>query len=286
MRVRCPQHEAEGAHSPSLAIWEKGGGQYAFRCLTGCPHEAVAAAIRARGVPCGAKEPVGVETIFAVAQSKELRRVENLEKAKALLEGATTSAGDPNSPAGIYLRSRHLVCPSPWAMFNCQDPAHPGGVGMLAPIVDLTTLRKPSPKWKCTGISILSLMPDGTPRLDARGKKFRSIIGTQSGYAVPLGVPKHDLVVGEGVETTIAAMQLLGIGFGAAVLSASNMAPLAVPEWIGRVVIAADNDEPGLAAAKSLKLSLTLAAVRCSVVTWGDPGTGWDAADQLMKEKG
>lgn len=65
----------------------------------------------------------------------------------------------------------------------------------------------------------------------------------QGGFIRIHDVPKGDqIVIAEGIETTIAYMQISGISNGWAAVSAGNMAKLRPPEGL-TVHIAADNDE-------------------------------------------
>jgi hypothetical protein len=100
---------------------------------------------------------------------------------------------------------------------------------------------------------------------------------------VPFGETGPHLVVAEGVESMLAARQLLNIPFGIATLAAPNMRVLAVPEFVRRVTIAADNDTPGLEAAADLKEQLGRLGLPVKIWTWGLNGTGFDAADELMR---
>lgn len=283
LRVRCPCHEAEGFHKPSLAIWLGGDGHPKLKCMTGCPREAVRAALRARGVPVSGPAAISVEDAFAARQAREARRVEQLTIARDII---LKSRGVlEHDPAARYLKARHLDVPTTGDMFTLRvgdDPVHKSCPALIGVICDLSTIKDGHAQ--ATGMQSLSLMQDGTPRLGPDGKKFRSIMGTQSGFAVPLGKPGPNLVVGEGIESTLAAMKLLDIGFGAAVLSASNMAPLVIPEWVRKIVIAADNDPAGIAAAQALQKSVK-GLVLINYFVWGAAGSGWDAADEWAKKQ-
>jgi hypothetical protein len=134
------------------------------------------------------------------------------------------------------------------------------------------------------GLSLLSLYGDGVPRLaEGTGKKFRSVLGQQAGAGVPYGKPGPHLLVAEGLESMLAARQLLKIDFGIATLAAPNMRVLAVPEFVRRVTIAADNDTPGLEAAADLKNELGHLGLPVDIKVWGEPKSGWDAADELRR---
>jgi Toprim domain len=74
----------------------------------------------------------------------------------------------------------------------------------------------------------------------------RCTVGACQGGAVWFGTvtPETELVVGEGIETTLSAMILWGAKAGAATLGTSGLRSLVLPQAARRVVIAADNDAP------------------------------------------
>ena len=74
------------------------------------------------------------------------------------------------------------------------------------------------------------------------------MLGPCSGGAVRLAEPVDRLMVGEGIETCLAAMQAMGQPVWAA-LSTSGLRTLDLPEQIRDVIVLADGDEPGKAAA-------------------------------------
>jgi hypothetical protein len=81
-------------------------------------------------------------------------------------------------------------------------------------------------------------------------KDERECNGATAGGAVRLADydPDRALVVGEGIETTLSAMQIFGLP-GWAALSDSGVAGLDLPPEVRRVVIAIDNDDGGRNAA-------------------------------------
>ena len=82
----------------------------------------------------------------------------------------------------------------------------------------------------------------------------RASLGSLAGGAVRLrGAPDGALLVGEGVETTAAAVRVLDWQSGAwATLGTSGLRSVVLPESVRRVVIAADRDAGGLRAAAVL----------------------------------
>lgn len=81
----------------------------------------------------------------------------------------------------------------------------------------------------------------------------RRTIGRLMGGYVRIDAPGDTLVVAEGLETALSARRALGAGAWA-FLSAENLARFEPPPVIDRLLIAADNDKAGLAAAARLSM--------------------------------
>ena len=81
------------------------------------------------------------------------------------------------------------------------------------------------------------------------------MLGPCRGGAVRLADPSDVLMVGEGIETCLAAMQATGYPAWAA-LSTSGLRALDLPEDVRDVIVLADGDDPGEAAARDCALAL------------------------------
>jgi hypothetical protein len=281
-RVYCPVHEHDGGeHSPSLAIWDRPNGIPAMKCMAGCERKTIGIALRNLGIEMPKTPPLTPEQKMERAARIEEERVAKVSDARDILEDSVPAFW--NSAVTCYMARRGIDHYDSEVCREVIDPLHPNSYAMCCPIVDLMTYRDPEPM--CHGVSLLSLHADGKPRLMGDGHKLRSIHGVQKGFGVVSGDKNSTtLLVAEGVETMYAGMALLDIPLGVAVLSSSNMRPLRIPEWVHRVVVAADNDEPGQVAALNLQRSLAK-IVPVSISTWGDT-PGWDANDELMRRKG
>ena len=77
----------------------------------------------------------------------------------------------------------------------------------------------------------------------------KMMLGPCRGGVVRLGEPGDVLMVGEGIETCLAAMQATGNPAWAA-LSTSGLRSLDLPRDVRDVIVLADGDEPGEAAAQ------------------------------------
>jgi phage/plasmid primase-like uncharacterized protein len=98
------------------------------------------------------------------------------------------------------------------------------------------------------GIHRTFLALDGTGKAPVEPAKM--MLGSCKGGAVRLAPFAQPLLVGEGIETTLAAMQATG-HCGWAALSASGLRSLDLPEAARDIIILADGDDAGTAAANA-----------------------------------
>ena len=77
----------------------------------------------------------------------------------------------------------------------------------------------------------------------------KMMLGPCRGGAVRLGEPADMLMVGEGIETCLAAMQATGTAAWAA-LSTSGLRSLELPNAVREVTVLADGDQAGESAAQ------------------------------------
>ena len=97
------------------------------------------------------------------------------------------------------------------------------------------------------------LARDGSGK--ATGGEAKKTLGACKGGGVVLGEIAELLLVAEGIETALSAAALFGLP-AVATLGAAHTRKLIVPESVREVVIAADNDETGCAAAEALATRL------------------------------
>lgn len=128
-------------------------------------------------------------------------------------------------------------------------------------------LRRPAliaaisdPTGALQGVQVTLLTPHG--RAKAAVATPRRVIGKLVGGAVRLGQPGARLAVGEGVETMLSASCALGVPAWAA-LTAYNLSLFTPPACVTYLLIAADNDEAGLAAADAVRRRMTTEATVC-----------------------
>ena len=100
------------------------------------------------------------------------------------------------------------------------------------------------------GVHRIWLAPDGSDK--ANVDPVKKSLGSTAGGAVRLAEPEHGrLLVGEGIETTAAAMALFDLP-GWAAIGTGGLTAIELPEHVIDVVIAADRDAGGLQAAAAL----------------------------------
>jgi hypothetical protein len=100
-------------------------------------------------------------------------------------------------------------------------------------------------KYGLSGYQITYLEKDGHDR-NRTLEPGRTTHGIRRGGAVWIGapVPGKEVVVGEGLESTLSAMLLLNLRCGAAILG-PDLRNLRLPSSVKHIHIAADNDETG-----------------------------------------
>ena len=123
---------------------------------------------------------------------------------------------------------------------------------------------------------------------DAAGnwcRRNRAMLGRAAAGAVRLALAAETLLIGEGIETTLAGMEATGLP-GWAALSTSGMVALILPQSIRTVIILADHDCSGAGerAARFAETHWRREGRRVSV--WMSPRSGEDANDCLLAALG
>ena len=161
--------------------------------------------------------------------------------AEALWRRAIPCAG---TPAGRYLERRCLpaFAASPSLRFLADCP-HPSGVRVPAMLAAVH-----APAGGFLALHRTYLAPDGRK---AAIEPVRATLARFAGGVVRLSGPELPaaLAIGEGLETSAAAGELLGLPAWAAI-SAGNLARLALPAAVRDVVVAVDHDPAGVSAAR------------------------------------
>jgi hypothetical protein len=106
----------------------------------------------------------------------------------------------------------------------------------------------------------------------------KMMLGPCRGGVVRLGSPSDLLLVGEGIETCLSAMGATGYPAWAA-LSTSGLRSLALPDDIKDIVVLADGDHAGEAAARDCALRWKRQGRRARIAR---PSWGCDFNDVLL----
>jgi len=243
--ARCPAHDDR---RPSLSIADSRDGKLLVRCHAGCKQTRVIEALRSRGLWDDGNHRresfVRREMRPAVDAPPNRADTKCSEGALRLWKASSAAFG---TPVETYLRSRGLHHPLPACIRFHAGLKHPKG-GIWPAMVGLVTRGTDDAP---LAIHRTFLARDGAGKAPVVPAKM--MLGPCRGGAVRLGVPGDVLMVGEGIETCLAAMQATGHPAWAA-LSTSGLRALDLPEVVRDVIVLADGDDPGEAAAREAAL--------------------------------
>ena len=236
---RAPVHDSAGA---TLALRDGDRGLVVL-CHAGCPRPDILLELCGRGL---SYESTTTWTAFSYEAGEADRPASATRRTKIaekIWRAAQPAAG---SPVEAYLRGRGITITPPSCLRYAPALRRPDGTctpAMVACVKDIAG--------NIIGLHRTWLTRDS----DGCWRRFdRASFGPIGGGAVHLG---HDgvvhldegegvgiLLVGEGIETGLSAMQASGISTWAA-LSTAGLAALRLPQSIRRVIILADNDKNG-----------------------------------------
>ena len=241
--ARCPAHDDR---TPSLSIRDADSNKVLVRCHAGCDQDRVIAALRARGlwaeipprsISCNARRA-------PVERKPDQNDASRSEAALTIWQSAKPARG---TPVEAYLASRGIGLLPPdtlrfhWGLKHPSGGIYPAMVALVTNGVDGTPIA----------IHRTFLAPDGGGKALVDPQKM--MLGPCRGGAVRLADPEDMLMVGEGIETCLAAMLATGHPAWAA-LSTSGLCALELPKNVVDVIVLADGDDAGEAAAQSAAL--------------------------------
>ena len=266
--VRCPAHDDR---SPSLSM-RRCDGKLLVRCHAGCSHAQVIAALRERGLWKGDHGSRGRR----VRPERRPAPTENLEhdirRTRAALHVWHTVTPGSGTLVETYLRSRSILFPPPPTVrFHPGLKHRSGGIwpAMIAPVTHGIDGR-------LLAVHRTFLSRTGSGKAPVEPQKM--MLGPCRGGAVQLAPAGEVLMVGEGIETCLAAMQATKLPAWAA-LSTSGLRSLDLPTCVQEVVVLADGDEPGEAAAHDAALRWKREGRRARIAR---PPRGLDFNDLLV----
>ena len=233
----CPAHEDR---RPSLSIRDADN-KVVIYCHAGCNQERVISALRARGL-WSDHRPRSISRIARayVVRKRDQEVEERRQTAIAIWETARSATG---SPVEFYLASRGIDLPLPDVLRFHSGLKHPSGAVWPA-MVALVTHGETG---VATAIHRTFLALGVATKAPVDPAKM--MLGPCRGGVVRLAQPGALLMIGEGIETCLSAMQATGHPAWAA-LSTSGLRSLELPTNVRDLIILADADEAGEAAAK------------------------------------
>lgn len=237
--ARCPVHEDR---RPSLSISAGKGGKVLVRCHAGCDQRDLIAALQERGLwqATGRASRIAFNHRRRIAEEPDADTLKRSAAALAIWQASHAAEG---TPAATYLRSRGLDLPALPALRFHAGLKHPSGGVWPAMVAIVTHGATGSP----IAVHRTFLARDRNGKAPVDPPKM--MLGPCRGGVVRLCEPGDVLMVGEGIETCLAAMQASGRPAWAA-LSTSGLRSLDLPRDVGDVIVLADGDEPGEAAAQ------------------------------------
>jgi putative DNA primase/helicase len=236
--VRCPAHDDR---NPSLSLRDSANGGVWVRCFTGCPRDEVVASLKAMGLwTQGASQKIS-RTLLR--QTLNCSAIDDQKRTNYALSVWDSSGPAKKTLVESYLASRGLCMPQTDVLRH-QVLNHPSG-GIWSAMIALVTRGGDNTP---IGIHRTYLSLDGTGKAPVNPPKM--MLGRCSGGAVRLGDPTDVLLIGEGIETCMAAMQATGLTAWSA-LSTSGLTSLELPDTVRDIILLADGDDAGETAAQT-----------------------------------
>lgn len=272
----CPAHEDR---KPSLSIRDAATGAVLVHCHAGCPGESVIEALKARGL-WGYAPPRRWLKCGPASQSDRgsdnTKDADRIEYALSIWDRAEPARG---TLVEDYIKSRGLNMPRLQSLrfrprlYHADDRRYwPCMVALITRGTDDEPI----------GIHRTFLARDGGSK--APVEKNKMMLGLHGGGAVRLAQfdPDLPLMISEGIETGLAAMQVEGNPTWAA-LSTSGMRTLDLPPEVQDIIILADGDDAGEGAAKASAFRWQREGRRCRIAR---PPRGMDFNDMLLAAGG
>lgn len=268
--ARCPAHDDR---HPSLSIQGADNGAVLVRCHAGCDQSRVIAALRSRGLWQGRLHEHRHPNDWPPRRGGDRQRDRD-DTTRTGVALRIWAAAKPaiGTPVETYLRSRGLSLPVPNTLRFHAGLKHPSGGVWPAMVALVTSGTQGVP----LAIHRTFLAGNGADKAPVKPQKM--MLGPCGGGAVRLGAPGHVLMVGEGIETCLSAMTTTGHSVWSA-LSTSGLRALDLPVDVREVIVLADGDPPGEAAARDCACRWARSGRRVRIA---HPPNGLDFNDVLL----
>jgi putative DNA primase/helicase len=266
--ARCPAHDDR---DPSMSIRDASDGRVLVRCHAGCDQKRVIAVLRSRRLweENGHRRFTRPAPRVTGNDRPDRDDANRIEAALAIWQSAAPAGG---TPVETYLISRGLHISPPATLRFHAGLKHPSG-GIWPAMVALVTRGKDD-----TPLAIHRTFLAHDDACKAPVDPAKMMLGPCRGGAVRLGPIGDRLMVAEGIETALSVMQATGHAAWAA-LSTSGLRALDLPRDVREVIVLADGDEPGEAAASDCAWRWKREGRRVRIAR---PPKGMDFNDLLM----
>ena len=230
-RCVCPVHGSRTGHSATLALKDGEKGLIVV-CHAGCNRRDVLAELRRRRlIDSHCAEPDSAIFGSRIAREPDWP---GLDRAGRTWKAARHASGTPL--VGYFAGRGITIAPLP-SLRYAPYLRHPSGIYLPAMVARIENIAG-----ELIGIHRTYLRPDGRRKTDF--EPVKAMLGRASGGAVRLAPAGDTLMVGEGIETCLAAMQATAMPAWAA-LSTSGMTRLMLPSAVREVIVLADHDLNG-----------------------------------------
>ena len=235
--AKCPAHIDR---TPSLSIRDGDGGRLLTYCHTGCPPEAVWAALQDRGLVERAEDRPAPRRRCARPPRPVPEPSSNREHALEIWRASRDPVG---TLTAAYLSHRSITGTVPASIRDHPGLKHtPTGLNLPAMVAAIAM-----PDRKVIAIQRTFLRVDGRGKANVSEPKMT--LGTMRDGAVRLGPAGPVLGIAEGVESGLSAAQLFGLPIWCS-LSCSRLDRLWLPSEAVEIHVFADNGTPGHEAAE------------------------------------
>jgi putative DNA primase/helicase len=227
----CPAHEDR---HPSLSLTRRNG-RLLLYCHRGCDFWAIADALERRGLwPVASDQPAA-----PIDSPDEAAKVARLY-ARLRRINAETRPFD-NTCVDRYLTQRGLTVRPPPQQLGYHPSLFHGWSrstwpAMVAVVRDVEDRVVGFHRTWLTHTEPVTKAPIDPPR---------AMLGPLSGHAVHLAPAGPVLLLGEGIETTLSAMQLSSLPAAWAALTSTNLPTIKLPPVVRKVILLVDDDEAG-----------------------------------------
>jgi putative DNA primase/helicase len=230
---RCPAHNDA---NPSLSISEADDGKILVHCHAGCSQDAVLDALRNRGLSWHRRsdDHAGIAPDRGQGSHGRIRADLTAALAKKIWDEGVDPAGTVGEE---YLAARRLILAPELRVLVLRFHSACAWEGGTVPAL-IAAFRSISDN-SVTGIHRIRLdQPECWPKAE------RKMLGSVAGSAVKLDPTGECLIIGEGVETALAARQL-GLGPVWALGSAGAIEKFQPVAGVNHLFILGENDDSG-----------------------------------------